>query len=65
VGEWYIEEDGPEHNSLMDLNQSKDVYRKATVGSETLEDWNDTFCYVEVQANWFSQEWDWRAEGWL
>jgi len=62
--EWYNEEDGPEDNSPMDTNQSGHVYQKDTVGLERLEDWNDTTCSEEVQADWISGQRDWGTKGW-
>jgi hypothetical protein len=53
--EWYNEEDGSEDNSLIDTNQSGDVYQKDTVGPERLEDQKDTICSEEVQADWLSE----------
>jgi len=36
--EWYNEVDGQDDNSLMDTNQSEDVYLKDSVDSERLEE---------------------------
>jgi len=62
--EWCKEENGPEDNSPMDTNQSGDVYQKDTVCPEGLEDWRDTICLEEVQADWLPEHRDWRAKGW-
>jgi len=62
--EWYNEQDGPEDNSPMDTNQSGDVYQEDTVGLERLEDWKDTICSEEVQADWLSGQGDWGTKGW-
>jgi len=59
--EWYKEVDGPEDNSLIDTNQSGYVYQKDTVGLERLEDWRDSICWEEVQANWLAEQGDRRA----
>jgi len=38
-----------------DTNQPADGYHKDTVGPERLEDWQDTICSEEVQADWLSE----------
>jgi hypothetical protein len=48
----------------MDSNQSGDVYQKDTVGPERLEDWRDTICSEEVQADWLSEQGDWGTKEW-
>jgi hypothetical protein len=35
--EWYNEDDGPEDNSPMDTNLSRDIYQNDTVGLKRLE----------------------------
>jgi hypothetical protein len=62
--EWYNEDDGPEDNSLMDTNQSGDIYQKDTDGPKRLEDWKDTICSEEVQADWLLEQGDWGTKGW-
>ena len=57
--EWLNKEDGPEDNSPIDTNNSGDVYQKDTVGPERLEDWKDTICSKEVQADWLSHQRHW------
>jgi hypothetical protein len=47
----------------MDPNKSGDVSQKDTVGPERLEDWKDTICTEEVQADWVSEQWDWGTRG--
>jgi len=47
----------------MDTNQSGDVYQKDTVGPERLEDSKDTVCSEEVQADWLSEQGDWKTRG--
>jgi len=61
--EWYKEVYGPEDNSLMDANPSRDVHQMDTVGPESLEDWKDTICPGEVQGDWLSKLGDWKAGG--
>jgi hypothetical protein len=49
----------------MDTNQSGDTYQKDdTVGPKRLEDWKDTICSDEVQADWLSEHGDWGTRGW-
>jgi len=57
--EWKDGEDGLEDNSPMDTNQSRDVYQKDTVSPDRLEDWKDTICSEEVQADWFPKQGHW------
>jgi len=64
AAEWYEEPGGPEDNSPMDTNQSGDLYQKDTVGPEWLEDWKDTICSEEVQADPLSKNRDSRMWGW-
>jgi len=61
--EWYKEVDGLEDNSLMDTNRSGNVYQKYTVDPERLEDWKDTICSEEVQADSFPEKLDWKMRG--
>ena len=62
--EWYNEDDGPEDNSPMDTNRSGDIYQKDTVGPKRLEDWKDSICSEEVEADWLSEQGDWGTMGW-
>jgi len=48
----------------MDTNQSRDVYQKDTIGTETLEECKNTICSEEVQADWLSEYGDWKMRGW-
>jgi len=50
--EWYKEVYGPTENSPVDPNQSGDGDQIETGGQESLEDWMDTICSNEVQADW-------------
>jgi hypothetical protein len=63
AAEWYNGEDGLEDTSQMDTNQSGDVCHKDTVCPKRLEDWKNTILSEDVQADWLSEQSDWRMKG--
>jgi hypothetical protein len=51
AGEWYQEVYGPEDNSLINPNHSRDVYQQDTVSPERVEHWNDTASCEEIHTD--------------
>jgi len=47
----------------MDTNQFGDVYQMDTPSPKKLADMQDTICSEEVQADWVSEQGDWKMRG--